>query len=989
MNTHSTDDRGLLNPPESNREPYFLSLKWKVMLLFSLVLLIINAGLAGMGYLQQHGLFETYQEQIREQQNRQVKSLLETSFYRLEQVALMIPSLAEAATQSADISLSEKLTRFFTHGAATLELEWGLEEAAFFARDNSLQFNWQTGELGKPFLDLVSAVNQMEMPMTLLQCNIRCSQYVAAPLLYRGEHSGVILVGRSLADVIIEFNELTKTDIAVISHTESTTDLATHSRYLKNWQRYISASSNLKRLLPLIQNIARNQNLSELKEAPYTTRYDGQYYTLSLIPTMSNAASSQTDFMLISNITPVMNQIQNATSHSIFIGILGFVISELLLAAVLWTPMKRLLMISDSLPLLAKNAYDKVRQTLSIKHHNWYQDEIDIASDSAIELTYTLESLNEEIAHNTNSLIKRSEELARERDFLSTIMNSAQVIILTQDCDGAILTMNTEGCQFIGIKHYRRGSGYFADLFMNAEIAGEMQPVLNGLRQGMINVYQHDASAFSSDGQNKTISWVHSGLGGNHVPNNPVVLSIGLDITDRQMAEQRLAWLANHDPLTELYNRRHFQTEFERIITLAERYHHSSALLFFDLDQFKYINDSSGHHTGDALLQIVARKLREITRSTDLVARLGGDEFAIVIPEADIQAATAYADKIQLELKKITIPLKGHSHRVSASIGIVAYPNHGSNANELLQNADLAMYQAKESGRDQWHLFSRSEQAREQMSARATLKDKIEQALASDRFTLYFQPIQQISTGTISYYEVLIRMIEPDGSITMPGEFIPVAERTGLIHQLNHFVLRESIHKLASLFEQGYDITLSINLSGRVMDDPELLPSLTQLLNTSRIDPTRLVFELTETAALADVNAAIRLMSSLQALGCRFALDDFGVGFSSFYYLRELPLDIVKIDGSFIRQLPTNSMDQVFVKALTEMATALGKDTVAEFVEDEKTLNLLQELGVTYAQGYHIGRPSPVIPIPEARETSAESLGTDESLSDSMHNAGS
>ncbi|MET0091276.1 MAG: EAL domain-containing protein, partial [Candidatus Thiodiazotropha sp.] len=277
----------------------------------------------------------------------------------------------------------------------------------------------------------------------------------------------------------------------------------------------------------------------------------------------------------------------------------------------------------------------------------------------------------------------------------------------------------------------------------------------------------------------------------------------------------------------------------------------------------------------------------------------------------------------------------------------------------------------------------------QRMSARATLKDKIEQALASDRFTLYFQPIQQISTGIISYYEVLIRMIEPDGSITMPGEFIPVAERTGLIHQLNHFVLRESIHKLASLFEQGYDITLSINLSGRVMDDPELLPSLTQLLNTSRIDPTRLVFELTETAALADVNAAVCLMSSLQALGCRFALDDFGVGFSSFYYLRELPLDIVKIDGSFIRQLPTNSMDQVFVKALTEMATALGKDTVAEFVEDEKTLNLLQELGVTYAQGYHIGRPSPVIPVPEAQETTAERLGTDESLSDSMHNAGS
>jgi diguanylate cyclase (GGDEF)-like protein len=443
----------------------------------------------------------------------------------------------------------------------------------------------------------------------------------------------------------------------------------------------------------------------------------------------------------------------------------------------------------------------------------------------------------------------------------------------------------------------------------------------------------------------------------------PVVLSVGLDITDREMAEQRLAWLANHDPLTELYNRRHFQTEFEKIITLAERYHHETALLFFDLDQFKYINDASGHQAGDALLQIVARKLREITRSTDLLARLGGDEFAIVIPETGIPGATHFAEKLLLELKQITIPLKGHSHRISASIGIVIYPKHGTTTEELLSNADLAMYQAKESGRDQWHIFSQREQAREQMNARVTWKDKIEQALADTRFILHFQPIMEIASGTISHYEVLIRMIERDGSLAMPGEFIPVAERTGLIHQINRYVLGASIQQLASLNRADQDITLSINLSGRVIEDPELLSQLTRLLNSSGINPERLVFELTETAALADVNAAIHLMSELQSLGCRFALDDFGVGFSSFYYLRELPLDIVKIDGSFIKNLTTNTKDQVFVKALTEMATALGKETVAEFVEDKPTLKLLTEIGVGYAQGYYIGRPSAEIPI--------------------------
>ncbi|MCU7919350.1 MAG: EAL domain-containing protein [Candidatus Thiodiazotropha sp. (ex Epidulcina cf. delphinae)] len=957
-------ENSLTQPPRERKEPVFISLKWKVVLLFSLVLFIINAGLTWLGYLQQRNLFETYQEQIREQQNRQVKSLLDTSFYRLEQIALMIPSLAEAAIQPRDLTLQEKLQRFFEHSATTLEMDWGLEEAAYFNRDNQLLFDWQTGELDGLFEELVASVNRLEIPMTSLHCEVRCSQYVAVPILDGGIHAGVILVGRSLADVIIEFHELSKSDVAIISRPKSHNKLQGRSRYLPEWGRYITASSNLKQLLPLLQTTAQHVELKSLMVREYVAIESGEHYALSLAPASSDTSILSADFVIVSNITSVVNQIRQATAQSVGIGIIGFIVSELLLALFLWQPMKRLLMISDSLPLLAKNAFNEVRGKLSIKHRDWYRDEIDIASDSAIQLTHTLESLHEEIKNHTDNLIMRSEELAVERDFLDTIMNSAQVIILTQDNEGAILTINTEGQEFIGIRKYERRSRYFCDLFMNVENVDEMEHVMSRLRTGMIGSYQHDARTFSSDGQNKTISWVHSALAGRQLSDVPIILSVGLDITDREVAEQRLAWLANHDPLTELNNRRYFQSEFEKIITLAERYHHSSALLFFDLDQFKYINDSSGHQAGDALLQIVARKLREITRSTDLIARLGGDEFAIVIPETDIPGATRFADKLLDDLKQITIPLKGHSHRVSASIGIVTYPKHGTNSQDLLSNADLAMYQAKESGRDQWHLFSRKEQAREQLNARVTWKDKIEQALTDDRFILYFQPIMEISTNDISHYEVLIRMVEKDGSIAMPGEFIPVAERTGLIHRINRYVLRASIEKLASLNRHTQGITLSINLSGRVIDDPELLPQLTHLLNTSGINPKQLVFELTETAALADVSAAVRLMSELQALGCRFALDDFGVGFSSFYYLRELPLDIVKIDGSFIKQLPTNAMDQVFVKALTEMATALGKDTVAEFVEDEPTLKLLAEIGVIYAQGYHIGRPSPDIPIP-------------------------
>ncbi len=949
---------------DKNNNEHFFSLKWKVVALLSLILLVVNAGLAGMGYHEQRQLFETYQLKIREQQGRQVKALLEKSFHRLEQITQMIPSLAAAAMPSPEVPLAEKLQNFFIHSASTLDLEWNLHKASYYSVYNERLFSWRSeNSIEGSFLKLVSSVNSAETPLTMLACDIQCHQYVGVPLLDKGRKAGVLVVGWTLADLVIEFTQLAKADVAVISKPSSIKQLTRDDRYLRGWDRYVAAGSNLTQQLPLLDEIAQQIEMKQLIYDDATIHLDGRHYAMNIVPASSDTGIVSADFLVTSDITPVVLQIRQATIKSVLIGLIGFIVSEFLLLWMLRHPMQRLLLISNSLPLLAKNAFNQVRDNLAKQHHSHYQDEIDVAGRSAIELSHTLERLNQEVKTQTERLMKHSDELSSERDFLAAIMNSAQVIILTQDCDGTILTINEEGGEFIGVKNYQRGSRYFSDVFMTTEDDEELQHALNRIKIGMIGSYRHDARAFSSDGNQRTISWIHSHLPGRPFPNVPVLLSVGLDITDRESAKQNLTWLANHDPVTELYNRRNFQVEFEKILTLAERYHHHTSLLFLDLDHFKLINDSSGHQAGDALLQMVAKKLRETTRSSDLLARLGGDEFAIVIPEAGIQEAMAFADKVMEELKQVSIPLKGSNYRISTSIGIVTYPEHGSNFQELLSNADLAMYQAKEEGRNRWHVFLDSEQAREQLSAKVTWKDRIERALADNRMTLHFQPIMHIESGEISHYEVLLRMLDKDDSLIMPGEFIGVAERTGLIHQINRYVLSASIEKLSTLKQHDHPITFSINLSGRVIDDPQLLQQLTHLLSNHDVDPRHLVFELTETAALADVNAAERLMTELQALGCRFALDDFGVGFSSFYYLRELPLDIVKIDGSFIKQLPSNPKDQVFVKALTEMAHALGKETVAEFVEDASTLTLLRELGVVYAQGYHIGRPSPQVPI--------------------------
>jgi EAL domain-containing protein (putative c-di-GMP-specific phosphodiesterase class I) len=236
-------------------------------------------------------------------------------------------------------------------------------------------------------------------------------------------------------------------------------------------------------------------------------------------------------------------------------------------------------------------------------------------------------------------------------------------------------------------------------------------------------------------------------------------------------------------------------------------------------------------------------------------------------------------------------------------------------------------------------------------------KQKIEDGIENERFVLHFQPIMDIRTRTVSHYETLIRLIDEDGTLHYPGVFIDVAEQTGLIHAIDHYVLKHGIYKQAELNKQNSDISLSINLSGHAVDDPVLLPLLKNLLIESGANPQNLIFELTETAAVADITQAKEMMIQMNEVGCRFSLDDFGTGFSSFRYMRELPVDIVKIDGSFITNLATSTDDQLFVKALIDVAKGMGKKTVAEFVENAETLALLHAFGVDYAQGYYIGRP--------------------------------
>ncbi|MBM4200771.1 MAG: bifunctional diguanylate cyclase/phosphodiesterase, partial [Gammaproteobacteria bacterium] len=429
--------------------------------------------------------------------------------------------------------------------------------------------------------------------------------------------------------------------------------------------------------------------------------------------------------------------------------------------------------------------------------------------------------------------------------------------------------------------------------------------------------------------------------------------------TERVEAETRYMWLANHDPLTGLYNRRGFHEELERIYGEVERSQARAALILFDLDHFKDINDTVGHLAGDELLGKLASELKTRIRKADIAARLGGDEFAILMPHQGLEGAMAFANLLNTRLKTLPITVQQKLFHVSASIGVAIIPDHGSNIEDILANADLAMYQAKNTGRSRVHLFSYSDHARERISDRSYWKQTIQNALLQRRFIFYYQPILSLATGTIPYYEALVRLLGEDGKPIPPGEFLEYAQLTGLIREIDRYVVEDAIRFLNVHKDTNRFTAIHINLSASALSQRDWTEPLKAALKNREIQPERLIFEITETAAISDFGTAKDIMDELAALGFRFAIDDFGVGFASFSYLRHLPVQFVKIDKSYVTYISGNVRDEAFVSAITTLAHGNNMEVIAEGVEDAETLETIRRLGVDLAQGYHIGHPAP------------------------------
>ena len=428
------------------------------------------------------------------------------------------------------------------------------------------------------------------------------------------------------------------------------------------------------------------------------------------------------------------------------------------------------------------------------------------------------------------------------------------------------------------------------------------------------------------------------------------------DITHERQTAQQLLYLAERDSLTGLYNRHSFQKCLDQKMAAARRGGDCFALIYFDLDEFKAINDTFGHRAGDMVLVRTAGEIATQVRATEMFARLGGDEFAILSTLGAGHEAGTLPARIVETISAIPLRFRGTNLRLTASVGVALFPDHGENMEDLVAHADTAMYQAKQQGKNTCALYDPGRDSTEVKIHRLNWNNRITQALDADLFELNFQGVYHIKDNTLSHLEVLVRMRNPDvpARLILPGQFIPLAEKSGQVLDIDRWVLQQSIARLGQ--HPGLP-PLAVNLSGRTFDDPTLPQFIQRLLAEHNVAPQRLFVELTETAAVSDVQDAQRFIEAIQEMGCGVCLDDFGSGFSTFAYLKYLDVKVLKIDGLFVRDLPNNPDNQVFIRAMVEVARGLGKTTVAEFVEDAATLDMLRILGVDFAQGFYLDRP--------------------------------
>jgi diguanylate cyclase (GGDEF)-like protein/PAS domain S-box-containing protein len=545
-----------------------------------------------------------------------------------------------------------------------------------------------------------------------------------------------------------------------------------------------------------------------------------------------------------------------------------------------------------------------------------------------------------------------------EEKFRVIADNSPVAMVISRLNDNTIIYANKQVEVLFNRKSDEILGRMLPELFDSAQTREELLHLLKSERQ----LLGHEVMLRKKDGSNICLSLSSRTIS---LQGEEVIYSALLDITEAYELAQQLSYQASYDPLTGLVNRREFQSHLHRIIVTAQQRHTENALCFMDLDQFKVVNDTCGHIAGDELLRQLAQILKSNIRKQDVLARLGGDEFAILLENCSLQQAERVANSIRLAVQDFRFHWEDNTFSVGVSIGLVPVDWSSETTTDLLRRADTACYTAKDKGRNRIHIYHPNDEELTKRHGEMKWISRINEALRENRLQLWAQRIISLGDDTVGkgdHFELLVRMQDSDGNVITPDAFFPTAERYSIAARIDRWVITTILNWYSQNPEKFAALALcSINLSGQSLSDEEILRFVINSFENIGIDPRKFCFEITETAAIANLTNATHFIKTLKERGVRFSLDDFGSGLSSFAYLKNLPVDYLKIDGQFVKDVLVDPIDLAMVKSINDIGHVMGKKTIAEFVETRAILDIMEDIGIDYAQGYGIAKPSVLI----------------------------
>ncbi|MGC9457304.1 MAG: ammonium transporter [Halothiobacillaceae bacterium] len=558
------------------------------------------------------------------------------------------------------------------------------------------------------------------------------------------------------------------------------------------------------------------------------------------------------------------------------------------------------------------------------------------------------------------------EQLHRERELAQVTLESIVDAVITTDEAGRVRFLNANASALCGLDEETARGRPLCRLF---RFADENHPVQCSealdqlMRQKKILSGVETWTLIDPADQRHTVQFTAAPIfdRARRLVGGVLVLH---DITEARALEEQLSYQARHDVLTGLLNRREFEARLASAITSARHGGQTHMLCYIDLDQFKIVNDTCGHLAGDELLRQVSRLLQEQLRGEDIIARLGGDEFGVIFTDCGVEEGLEIANRLREEVRAFRFPWEDKQFGIGASIGLVRLDADCEGLAEVMGQADSACYASKDHGRNRVHLFESSDADLASRRGQMQWVQRIRDALDHDRFRLYFQSIVPAADpkAQATHYEIFVRILDDEDNLIPPGAFIPSAERYGLMTEVDEWVVRNTLAWMGDMQRTHPDSPriCAINLSGPSLGKPEFLERIQTLIAHHDVRAESICFEITETAAIANIKAAKSFIETLRAAGCTFALDDFGSGLSSFGYLRNLPVQYLKIDGSFVKDICESGIDEAMVRSIHSIGEVMGLKTIAEFVDSAETVERLAQIGVDYVQGYHIDRPRPL-----------------------------